>query len=83
MYTNVIKALPAPAWCNPSSAAAPVGEDATYQKTFQKPFVPSSLDVFIAVMGMTGSGKSTFISHSTDEEVSISDPGALESCKLI
>ncbi|OQD96236.1 hypothetical protein PENVUL_c093G04690 [Penicillium vulpinum] len=31
-------------------------------------------------MGMTGSGKSTFISHCTKERVAISEPGALESC---
>ncbi|KAJ5888502.1 hypothetical protein N7495_008543 [Penicillium taxi] len=31
-------------------------------------------------MGMTGVGKSTFISHCTHETVGISDPGALESC---
>ncbi|KAH7129192.1 P-loop containing nucleoside triphosphate hydrolase protein [Dactylonectria macrodidyma] len=42
--------------------------------------VPSSSDVFIALMGMTGAGKSTFISHCTDEKVLISEPGALESC---
>ncbi|KAL4886534.1 hypothetical protein BJY04DRAFT_213296 [Aspergillus karnatakaensis] len=43
-------------------------------------FEPSSKDIFIAVMGMTGAGKSTFISHCTEEEVIISAPGALESC---
>jgi hypothetical protein len=52
-----------------------------YENTFKDPFVPSASDVFIAVMGMTGAGKSTFISHCTDEEVAISDPGALQSCK--
>ncbi|KAL5336962.1 P-loop containing nucleoside triphosphate hydrolase protein [Aspergillus crustosus] len=46
----------------------------------QPPFESTSSDVFIALMGMTGSGKSTFISHCTDEEVMISAPGALESC---
>ncbi|KAG5803534.1 hypothetical protein H9Q74_011946 [Fusarium xylarioides] len=57
----------------PASAGA-------YQQTFQAPFKPSSSDVFIALMGMTGAGKSTFISHCTEEEVRISEPGALESC---
>ncbi|CVL03270.1 uncharacterized protein FPRN_00044 [Fusarium proliferatum] len=52
----------------------------TFQQTFQAPFKPSSSDVFIALMGMTGAGKSTFISHCTEEEVRISEPGALESC---
>lgn len=55
----------------------------TFQQTFQAPFKPSSSDVFIALMGMTGAGKSTFISHCTEEEVRISEPGALESCKSI
>ncbi|KAH6869155.1 hypothetical protein B0T10DRAFT_594986 [Thelonectria olida] len=53
---------------------------AAYEKTFKDPFVPTASDVFIAVMGMTGAGKSTFISHCTEEEVAISDPGALQSC---
>ncbi|KAF4955417.1 hypothetical protein FSARC_11849 [Fusarium sarcochroum] len=51
-----------------------------FEQTFQAPFQPSPNDVFIALMGMTGAGKSTFISHCTEEEVRISDPGALESC---
>ncbi|KAL4729784.1 hypothetical protein ACLX1H_004212 [Fusarium chlamydosporum] len=51
-----------------------------FRKTFQTPFQPSPSDIFIAVMGMTGAGKSTFISHCTEEEVRISEPGALESC---
>lgn len=53
-----------------------------FHKTFQTPFQPTSSDVFIALMGMTGAGKSTFISHCTEEEVQISEPGALESCEL-
>lgn len=53
-----------------------------FQETFQTPFEPTSSDVFIALMGMTGAGKSTFISHCTEEEVRISEPGALESCEL-
>lgn len=39
-------------------------------------------NIFIAIMGMTGAGKSTFISHCTDVKVAISDPGALQSCKF-
>ncbi|PVH91351.1 hypothetical protein DM02DRAFT_705229 [Periconia macrospinosa] len=64
-----------------SGSSTPLARsNTTYQKSFQKPFAPSRSDVFIAVMGMTGAGKSTFISHCTDEEVAISDAGALESC---
>jgi ABC-type lipoprotein export system ATPase subunit len=44
-------------------------------------FEPSEPFVFIAVMGMAGAGKSTFISHCADEEVAISEPGALRSFK--
>ncbi|KAL2867562.1 uncharacterized protein BJX67DRAFT_380913 [Aspergillus lucknowensis] len=32
---------------------------------------PQASDVYVAVMGVTGSGKSTFISHLTDEEVTV------------
>jgi hypothetical protein len=38
-------------------------------------------DVLIAVMGVTGTGKSTFISHLTDSEVEIS--GKMESCLFL
>lgn len=52
------------------------------QGTFKNPTVPSESDVFIAVMGMTGTGKTTFISHCTNEEVEIiGGPGVLESCE--
>ncbi|KAF7168904.1 hypothetical protein CNMCM5623_001810 [Aspergillus felis] len=53
---------------------------AIYEESLQDLFEPSEPVVFIAVMGMTGAGKSTFISHCTDEEVAISEPGALQSC---
>ncbi|KAF4850967.1 Vegetative incompatibility protein HET-E-1 [Colletotrichum siamense] len=36
-------------------------------------FQPQPSDVLIAVMGITGSGKSTFISHCTDKNVSIGE----------
>ena len=36
-------------------------------------------DIVIAVVGVTGAGKSTFISYYTDEEVEIGT--TLESCK--
>lgn len=36
-------------------------------------------DIFIAVMGLTGSGKSTFISHLIESTVKIGDK--LQSCK--
>jgi putative ribosome biogenesis GTPase RsgA len=40
----------------------------------------SSSDVLIAVMGMTGVGKSTFINYFADQKAEIGDH--LESCKL-
>lgn len=36
-------------------------------------------DVYIALMGLTGAGKSTFISHFTEEKVVIGH--GIESCK--
>ncbi|KAH0425956.1 hypothetical protein CcaCcLH18_10660 [Colletotrichum camelliae] len=36
-------------------------------------FHPQPSDILIAVMGITGSGKSTFISHCTDQSVSIGE----------
>jgi ABC-type lipoprotein export system ATPase subunit len=43
---------------------------------------PNERNIYIAIMGMTGTGKSTFISHCTDENVAISDPGAPQSGKF-
>ena len=37
-------------------------------------------DIYIAVMGATGAGKSTFISKCTEKPVAIG--GSLESCKI-
>ncbi|OQD66356.1 hypothetical protein PENPOL_c004G02345 [Penicillium polonicum] len=45
-----------------------------------EPLQSNERNIFIAIMGMTGAGKSTFISHCTDAKVAISDPGALQSC---
>ncbi|KAJ5175212.1 uncharacterized protein N7482_001089 [Penicillium canariense] len=45
-----------------------------------EPLQSNKRSIFIAIMGMTGAGKSTFISHCTDAKVAISDPGALHSC---
>lgn len=45
-----------------------------------KGIVPRPTDVFIAVMGVTGAGKSTFISTLTDEEVEIGHD--MESCEF-
>jgi hypothetical protein len=36
-------------------------------------YQPDKDDILIAVMGITGTGKSTFINHCTDTEVSIGD----------
>ena len=41
---------------------------------------PKHSDVYVAVMGVTGSGKSTFISHCTEVPVEIGH--AMESCKM-
>ncbi|KAL6401444.1 uncharacterized protein AUP68_15314 [Ilyonectria robusta] len=54
--------------------------NSTYQGPFRDSIQPGGSDIFIAVMGMTGAGKSTFISHCTDEVVDVSEPGALKSC---
>jgi hypothetical protein len=40
----------------------------------------NSNDIFIALMGVTGAGKSTFISHCTSTHVEIGDD--MESCEL-
>jgi dephospho-CoA kinase len=40
----------------------------------------SSSDILIAVMGMTGVGKSTFINYFADQKAEVGDH--LESCKL-
>lgn len=39
---------------------------------------PDNEDIYIAVMGVTGAGKSTFISHCTEAEVPVGHN--LESC---
>ena len=39
-----------------------------------------STDIYIAVMGMTGAGKSTFISHCMEEEVVIGH--GMQSCEF-
>lgn len=44
-------------------------------------FCPRPQDVVIAVMGVTGAGKSTFISHLTTENVGIGH--GLEGCKYL
>ena len=64
-----------------SRAASPLPDDPTgaeqdvvqtlKPKQFRAGREPSPDDIFIAIMGMTGSGKSTFISHCTDVEVQI------------
>lgn len=41
--------------------------------------VPKKDDVFIAIMGVTGAGKSTFISHCTEQEVQVGH--SLQACQ--
>lgn len=41
---------------------------------------PRPSDIFVAVMGMTGSGKSTFISLCTGEDVAVGHD--LQACKF-
>ena len=41
------------------------------QRAFRDGYEPAEGDVFIAVLGVTGAGKSTFISKCTEKEVSI------------
>lgn len=50
-------------------------------KQFRAGYEPSPDDVFIAIMGMTGSGKSTFISHCTNGKVQIGHD--LMACKSV
>ena len=40
----------------------------------------SSSDILIAVMGMTGVGKSTFVNYFADQKAEVGDD--LESCEL-
>lgn len=58
-----------------SSTSAPVRIDSSVFRDGQK---ARSNDIFIAVMGLTGSGKSTFLSHLTKSQVEIGDN--LRSC---
>lgn len=53
---------------NPSSNETITQVD---QRAFRDGYEPAEGDVFIAVLGVTGAGKSTFISKCTDKEVSI------------
>jgi GTP-binding protein EngB required for normal cell division len=48
------------------------------ERYFRGGFEPQESDIFIAVMGVTGSGKSTFISHCTDQKVQVGH--SLQSC---
>jgi type IV secretory pathway VirB4 component len=51
------------------------------QDDFRDGFQPQDSDIFIAVMGVTGAGKSTFISHCTQKAVKIGHD--LQACKCI
>ncbi|KAJ6013396.1 hypothetical protein N7540_007987 [Penicillium herquei] len=58
----------------------PTSQTTTHGEGASEPSRSHERAIYIAVMGMTGAGKSTFISHCTDTKVAISDPGALQSC---
>lgn len=61
----------------PTAQATPGSEDTNGatakvdQRAFRDGYEPAEGDVFIAVLGVTGAGKSTFISKCTEKEVSI------------
>jgi len=48
-------------------------------RAFRDGYEPKPSDVFIAIMGVTGAGKSTFISKCTEKEVRIGHN--LQACK--
>lgn len=54
---------------NKPSAPAPAAQ--VDPRAFRDGYEPKASDVFIAVMGVTGAGKSTFISKCTEKEVRI------------
>jgi type IV secretory pathway VirB4 component len=56
----------------------PIPMKPTHQQDFRDGFQPRESDAFIAVMGVTGSGKSTFISHCADKTVEIGS--TLQAC---
>lgn len=55
----------------PSSTSLPTANKGTVRDQTSCEAKPEISDVFIGVMGMTGAGKSTFISLVTDQEVVI------------
>ncbi|PYH73764.1 P-loop containing nucleoside triphosphate hydrolase protein [Aspergillus vadensis CBS 113365] len=55
----------------PSSTSLPTANKGTVRDQTSREAKPEIFDVFIGVMGMTGAGKSTFISLVTDQEVVI------------
>jgi excinuclease UvrABC ATPase subunit len=59
------------------NGCVPTGE----MQNFRNGFAPRPSDVFIAVMGVTGAGKSTFISLCSGREVKIGHN--LQGCNLL
>jgi len=59
---------------------APPAASQVDPRAFRDGYEPQPSDVFIAVMGVTGAGKSTFISKCTEKEVRIGN--TLQACKL-
>ncbi len=53
-------------------------DDGDYSDVQEYAFNPQPGDVIIALMGVTGVGKSTFISHCTDEPIAVNT--GLRSC---
>lgn len=64
----------------PSQANEPL-EFAHDETSFRRGLEPQANDVFIALMGVTGSGKSTFISLLTDSGEDIKVGHGLQACE--
>lgn len=73
--TESVREIDPPA--SPGAEAPPVKQEAPQSapqvdpRAFRDGYEPKPSDVFIAVMGVTGAGKSTFISKCTEKEVRI------------
>ena len=63
----------------PESESAPLGPTRSLGSDDSVSSLQENSDLYVAVMGTTGAGKSTFISHCTREEVRIGHD--MESCE--
>ena len=61
-----------------AAAVEDLEDDGDYSDVQEYAFNPQPGDVIIALMGVTGVGKSTFISHCTDEPIAVNT--GLRSC---